>query len=1099
MRRVICLSVACLALAGALRAQSSTGTAPGAASVQSKSAIIEPDKSIEKALAGGQRDVFEIQVNAGQFLHAIVEQLGIDVGLTLRGPDGKTIASMDSPNGTVGLEQISTIAESSGIYVLEIACDDKSSPAARYRVLINPLRTPTDADRARISAERVFNEATLLSAQGNRESLLSAIQKYETSLPLWRTAGDAYEEALCLYNLSLMLDGLGDRARAISYMYQALSPAKASGDGNLEVMVVSGAGMSSLVQGKTQEALEYFQEELSLAKTFSLHVWEAGATNNIGQAYSKLGEKQKAIEYLTQALKLHQQVGSLDGQSAALDNIGLIYDDLGDRTQALEYLNKALAIDQETHDRASEATALNNLGLVNNHLGEKGKALEYYSKALAIYQTTGNQSEMATTLNNIGKVYDDLGEKQKALDDYSRSFEINRKLGNRFAQSISLNNIGGAYQDLGQKQKALDTYIEALQLEREVGNMFGQSVTLDNIAQVYSSLGKYQEALDYYNQALSVCRKMGSRSREATSLNNIGTTYEAMGDLKTASDNYFQSLGYYRTVTDPMGQGNVLANLMRNSRKRGNAGLAIFFGKQSINAFQQIRGNIKGLDQEAQQSFLKSKEQNYRELAALLVSQGRLPEAQQVLDFLKLEEYSEFTQRRGDSSSDAKPVALTPAEEKTNKEYELIAADITAISSEWTQLRAKSPRSSDEEKRFNELSEQVKTANQRWQSYLTALYDTFGKGDQANARVGSIKDDTSNLQSNLGLGTAGVYTLVLDEKCELIVITQATQVEREVLISKIALRSKVNDLVLALQQQHSGQEIKAKARDLYNILIAPIEKDLEGTHAKTLVWSLDDVLRYVPLAALYDGTHYLVERYRNIVVTTMSVGNLKDKPQVSSWRGAAMGVSKDYDGLGQLKAVPGELSSVIHSAKIAGSHGPIPGTILLDDSFTEKSMETALEEHPPLVHIASHYVFQLADDKSYLLLGGKETGGQGFHLTLADLRDDKRIDFDGIELLTLSGCQTAVGSKDSDGREIDGLGITAQRKGAKAVMATLWPVDDASVGTLMATFYKVWINTPGMAKAEALQKAQVALLHGVDSHYSNPYYWAPFILIGNWK
>lgn len=207
----------------------------------------------------------------------------------------------------------------------------------------------------------------------------------------------------------------------------------------------------------------------------------------------------------------------------------------------------------------------------------------------------------------------------------------------------------------------------------------------------------------------------------------------------------------------------------------------------------------------------------------------------------------------------------------------------------------------------------------------------------------------------------------------------------------------------------------------------------------------------------------------------------------------------------------------------AFSEKKVSGTISADDSFTETGMETELDRHPPLVHIASHYVFHVGDDtKSYLLLGGKETGGQGFHLTLADLRDDQRMDFQGIELLTLAGCQTGLGSNDSDGREIDGLGITAQRKGAKAVVATLWAVDDASVGLLMATFYKLWVTTPGITKVEALEQAQLALLHGTAvpaetppgtpkdssasamkprpaSQYANPYYWAPFILIGNWK
>jgi CHAT domain-containing protein len=393
--------------------------------------------------------------------------------------------------------------------------------------------------------------------------------------------------------------------------------------------------------------------------------------------------------------------------------------------------------------------------------------------------------------------------------------------------------------------------------------------------------------------------------------------------------------------------------------------------------------------------------------------------------------------------------------------------------------------------------------------------------------VETINEQTAGLQTlvrELGAGTVAVYTLVLDDKCVMMVITPATRVAREIPISKVALRGKVFAFAQALAEHDSEEDTLPKAQDLYTVLIAPIEKDLEGAQARTLVWSLDDVLRYVPLAALYDGKQYLLERYRSAVITMASVGNLKDQPQVGRWRGLAMGVSKDYDGLGKLQAVPGELDSVVRSDQTPGSHGPVPGTILLDDSFTQTGMESALDQRPPLVHIASHYVFHVGDDtQSYLLLGGKDAGGQGFHLTLADLRDDQRMDFQGIELLTLSGCETAKGSKDSDGREIDGLGITAQRKGAKAVVATLWEVDDASVGLLMATFYKLWVTTAGITKAEALQQAQLALLHGTvvpagtpqgspargfsvsaskqppASQYANPYYWAPFILIGNWK
>jgi CHAT domain-containing protein len=194
----------------------------------------------------------------------------------------------------------------------------------------------------------------------------------------------------------------------------------------------------------------------------------------------------------------------------------------------------------------------------------------------------------------------------------------------------------------------------------------------------------------------------------------------------------------------------------------------------------------------------------------------------------------------------------------------------------------------------------------------------------------------------------------------------------------------------------------------------------------------------------------------------------------------------------------------------------MPGSIMLDDGFTEKNMEAALDQPPPLLHIATHFVFNPGDDeRSYLLLGGKEEGGKGYHLSLAELRNEPRLNnFVGVELLTLSGCETAMGSKDSDGREVDSLGIVGQLNGAKSVVATLWKVEDASVGILMDNFYRQWITLPGMTKSEALRQAQLAFLHGASSSagsgsasqsasqtapYSNPYYWAPFVLIGNWK
>ena len=974
---------------------------------------------------------------------------------------------------------------------------------------------------ARAVGDRAGEAATLINIGSAYNALgekRKALDYDNQALPLIRAVGNRAGEATTLNNIGTAYDDLGEKQKALDYYNQALPLKRAVGDRAGEATTLTNMGKISDDLGEKQKALDYYNQALPLMRAVGNRTGEAKILSNIGLVYNALGEKQKALDCLSQALPLLRAVGDRAGEAIALSNIGGVYSTLGEKQKALDYYNQALPLERAVRDRAGEAATLNNIGTVWDDLGEKQKALDYYNQSLPLRRAVEDPAGEAIALSNMGFVYWALGENRKALDYYNQALPLMRAVGDRAGEATILNSIGAVYSALGDNQKALDYYNQALPLRRAVGSRTGEAKTLSNIGLVYDNLGEKQKALDYYTQALPIERAVGDRAGEAVTLSNIGGVYDDLGEKQKALDYYTQSLPLSRAVQDPLSEGYTLVHMMECWKSLRNPGLAVLFGKQAIDRFQQVRRNIGGLEKEAQQSFLKSKEYYYRELAELLISEGRLPEAEQVLDLLKAQEYSEFTQRRGDAGSGTSPVALTSAEEKSNKEYERITGEITAIGEEFTQLKARSPRSADEQHRYIELSARLKAANQQLQEFLKTLYDSFGKDQaNANARVRTIDEQTAGLQTlvgELGAGTVAVYTLVLEEKCVLMVITPATRVVRETPIKRIELRSKVDAFLRALAAPDSEEkeDILPKARGLYDVLIAPIEKDLQGAQAKTLVWSLDGVLRYVPLAALYDGRQYLVERYGNVVITTASVGNLKDKPQVSSWRGLAMGVSKDYAGLGKLETVPDELNSVVRSDKTPNSHGPLPGTILLDDSFTETAMETALDQHPPLVHIASHYVFNSGDDtKSYLLLGGMDTGGQGFHLTLADLGNDPSIDFKGIELLTLAGCQTAMGPE-SDGREIDGLGFTAQKKGARAVMATLWEVDDASVGLLMATFYKLWVTTPGMTKAEALRQAQLALLHGTAgsagtppgspaaaSRYANSYYWAPFILIGNWK
>jgi CHAT domain-containing protein len=388
-----------------------------------------------------------------------------------------------------------------------------------------------------------------------------------------------------------------------------------------------------------------------------------------------------------------------------------------------------------------------------------------------------------------------------------------------------------------------------------------------------------------------------------------------------------------------------------------------------------------------------------------------------------------------------------------------------------------------------------------------------------------VKGNTAALDEIIGEmpRTVALYTSVTKNRYSVIVITGTG---REVGRKYDMTEKDLNEKIAAFQRvlRTPSSDPKPLAQELYKILMGPIQADLDQAKARTLVWSLDGPLRYIPLAALYDGEHYIVENYNLVTFTPASIPYLQSKPHMGNMSAVAMGISRKYqDGLNPLPSVVGELNDVIKDPNVQGAIGVLPGTILLDGKFTEKAMEDELTVRHSVVHIASHFVLQPGDDgQSYLLLAGKESEGTGYHLTVADFRDNPNIKLRATDLLTLSACETGVSSYASNGREVDGLATTAQLKGAKAVLSTLWSVNDASTGALMADFYQRWAGSGSkLTKSEALRDAQLDLLlrrtevtagisdrglsaddarpSGAPGDYSHPFYWAPFILTGNWQ
>src|SRR5215475_11014651 len=234
---------------------------------QAQAQRIELGEHMERELKGGEVHQYQVEMEAGQFLHAIVDQRGIDVTVLVFSPKGQKVFEVDSPNGANGPEPVYLLAEAPGPYRLEIRSLEPAAPAGKYEIRIEALRAPDEKDLSLIQAFRLSAEAGALRQQGDSASVSQAIEKYEQALPLWRIAENKRKEAETLSNLG--------------YLYYNYL-------------------------GDSLKAREYHEPEATLQHELGDEFGEAIAWNNLGYAYRDLGDSSKAEESVIKSLQIHR-------------------------------------------------------------------------------------------------------------------------------------------------------------------------------------------------------------------------------------------------------------------------------------------------------------------------------------------------------------------------------------------------------------------------------------------------------------------------------------------------------------------------------------------------------------------------------------------------------------------------------------------------------------------------------------------------------------------------------------------------------------------------------------------------------------------------
>lgn len=891
-------------------------------------------------------------------------------------------------------------------------------------------------------------------------------------------------------------------------------------------------GITQYANRKYDRALKNFEAALLIYQKIEDKAGIAKSFFEIGQVYNQREEDEQALNYYQQALQLYRELGEKSWEKTSLNLMSGIYYEQGIQfavrgqyREALKRFEQVLEIAQKLGHRETELRCFLWMARVYSSLGEYKLALDYYQKSLPLRQEILGHWEGIES--NIGQIYEVLGQYELALKYYEDALKTARfptlianfdgdMVGDVRGEVNALNAIGNIHYRLGKYELALNFHQQALTVLKKVTKKETQKLlegtTYNSIGIVYLKQAKYQLALEFLQPALAIYQQFNRRRAEGVVLHAIGKLYFEQGQYELAGNFLQRSLVIAQEIGNKEGEGHTLSTIAYLLEKQNQPELAIVFFKQSVNARETIRKNIKELPKEQQQSYIETVAKDYRKLADLLLQKDRILEAQQVLDLLKLQELENYLRNVRGNEQTARGVSNTPQEQEVKQGYEAIVNKGIKFGKELAELQ-KIPvdkRTSAQQQRILELRKSEQQITKEFSEFLksptvTALVSQLRQvtgGENLNLKdFNSLRDNLQRLQQSAVV----LYPFILDDRLELILVTPySPPIRRTVNVKREELNRVIAEFHLSLKQPKSN--VIPVANQLYNWLIKPIENDLAEAKTQTIIYAPDGQLRYIPLAALHDGKQWLVQRFGINYITAASLTDFNTKPQ------GKMQVFAGAFTQGSYSFKVGEQEFQFSGLPFAGKEvenlaATIPGTTkLLNGQFNRDSV--LMMNDFSIVHLATHAAFVVGNpEDSFIMFGNGDR---------ATLRDVESWSLPKVDLIVLSACETGLGGKLGNGEEILGFGFQMQRTGARAAIASLWPVSDGGTQVLINGFYSI-LQKGNISKAEALRQAQIALITGNHSAFgqqrgittaqsipqtetsklNHPYYWAPFILIGN--
>ncbi|MCE2703745.1 MAG: CHAT domain-containing protein, partial [Nostocales cyanobacterium LE14-WE4] len=516
-----------------------------------------------------------------------------------------------------------------------------------------------------------------------------------------------------------------------------------------------------------------------------------------------------------------------------------------------------------------------------------------------------------------------------------------------------------------------------------------------------------------------------------------------------------QALPILKAVGDRGGEATTLNNigiLYRDTKKPLEA---IKNLEQSVDLLLQLRS---GVAKDNRQTFLDSEGSQAIALIDLLITENQPKEAFTYANLATVADLADYSRLVNVKIANPEAQAAIDKWNQDNQQLENLRKDLQQKFSE--QLSAK----------VNKLQEDLNQQAENIRKRFVEIADLFE----------TKPTDIAQLQANISPETTVIQPVILNNDIALFLLTRD-----KIKVIKVPLPAKFDDLLTKTSESISNRKnanYLENLEKLHKLLISPLEKEIQATKPKQISIIATGKLRYIPFEALYDGNQYLIEKYPISYLTRLSSRSLQittTSNTPTARKVLAFGNPKPNSPF-SLNGTESEVKAII----------PIfPGSeYFMNNKATLSNFKTQISRFS-ILHLATHGCFQKGE--CTLNTGGKLKENT---LLFADkswhIQDAGLLGLQNVELVTLSACQTSLNTN-SNGEEISGLAYLFERAGSKAVIATLWGVADEETKEIMVEFYQNLKQ--GMRKDEAFRQGKLSQI----KNNVHPFYWSPFVLIGD--